>query len=121
MSTAYANKILDALFNNTALAITMPYISLHTADPGTTGASEVTGGSYARQAASFGAASGKALATDAAVEFGPMPACTVTHYGVWDALAGAFVLGGPLTASKVINSGDTFRFPTSQMTFTQNN
>ena len=28
------NRILDALFNNTSLAIATPYVSLHTADPG---------------------------------------------------------------------------------------
>jgi hypothetical protein len=34
------------------------YLSLHTADPGTTGANEVSGGSYARQAITWNAASG---------------------------------------------------------------
>jgi hypothetical protein len=121
ISTAYGNKILDALFNAASLAIAMPYVSLHTADPGATGASEVTGGSYARQALSCGAANAKAIANDVAVEFALMPASTVTHFGIWDALAGAFVLGGPLTAPKAINAGDTFRFPVSQIAFQQNN
>ena len=32
------------------------YLSLHSADPGTTGASEFSGGTYARQAIVFGSA-----------------------------------------------------------------
>ena len=36
------------------------YLSAHSADPGTTGASELSGGGYARQAIVFGSASGGA-------------------------------------------------------------
>ena len=55
ISNYLENKLLDAVFNATAFNVTGdPYISLHTADPGETGASEVTGGSYARQQAAFG-------------------------------------------------------------------
>lgn len=79
------NKILDALFNNTSLAIATPYVSLHTADPGETGANEVTGGSYARQSGSFGAASSGQVQNDADIDFASMPATTVVAFGVWDA------------------------------------
>jgi len=38
-----------------------------------------------------------------------MPACTVTHVGIWDAeSSGNFLMGGSLDASKVVNAGDTF-------------
>ena len=79
------NRILDALFNNTSLAIATPYVSLHTADPGETGASEVAGGSYARQAASFGAASSGQVQNDANIDFTGMPAITVVGFAIWDA------------------------------------
>jgi hypothetical protein len=98
-------KVLDAVFNNISLAITTPYISLHTADPGETGASEVTGGSYVRQAGSFASASGGTITSDAAVNFTGMPAVTVTHVGVWDSLIGGannFLWGGALAASQAV-------------------
>ena len=68
MSNYLEEELLDQVFNNlSAPAITTPYISLHTADPGETGASECTGGSYARQAGSFGAASGGASISPATI------------------------------------------------------
>lgn len=116
ISTASRNAILNAVFNNTSYAVATPYVSLHTADPGITGASEVTGGSYVRQLGSFGAAASGAIANDAGVSFTLMPAVTVTHAGIWDAeSAGNFIWGGALTASKVVNSGDTFTIPTGDL------
>ncbi len=59
--------------------------SLHTAAPGTTGASEVTGGSpaYARKALSWTAGTtGKSTA--ARVTFDVPASTTVTHFGVWN-------------------------------------
>ncbi len=110
------NKLLDAVFNATAYSVTTPYISLHTADPGETGASEVSGGSYARQSGTFIAASGGTLDNDAIMDFTDMPAVTVTHMGVWDAASGGnFLWGGVLVASKTVNAGDTFRFPVGNL------
>jgi hypothetical protein len=67
------------------------YASLHTADPGATGASEVAGGSpaYARKAVTWtaGGVDGVATATLA----GPfdVPAdTTITHIGLWTAASG---------------------------------
>lgn len=86
--SSYAeNRILDALFNNTALQIAQAYLSLHSADPGETGAAEIAGGSYARQAVSFGAAAAGEVANDATVDFTGMPATTVLGFGLWDAAA----------------------------------
>lgn len=115
-STSYKNKILDALVNHVALDITTPYISLHTSDPGGTGANECAGGSYARQPASFGPANLGSASNDVEISFTGMPACTVSHVGIWDALAGSFVWGGALSASKVVNAGDTFKFTVGNLT-----
>jgi len=112
-STALKNAILDAICNNTPLQVAAAYISLHTADPGGNGASEVAGGGYARQPGSFEAAGTGAAGecrNDAIIDFTVMPACTVTYVGVWSALAGVWYWGGILTAQKVVNAGDTFRF-----------
>ena len=112
-------KLLDAVFNATAFSVTTPYISLHTGDPGETGASEVTGGSYARQSGSFAAAAAGATSNDATISFATMPAATITHVGVWDAsTAGNFLWGGALTASKTVNSGDTVQIASGDLDVT---
>jgi hypothetical protein len=107
------NRGLDATI------LTGDYISLHTADPGTTGTSECTGGSYGRQSASgkFGAASAGQKQNSGAITYTGMPAATVTHFGVWDAVSGGnFIWGGSLSASKVVGAGDTVNFAISQIT-----
>lgn len=103
-------KILDKTFRNTDYTVSGVYISLHTADPGETGASEATGGSYARQGATtFAVAASGATENSGAINFTGMPAATITHVGCWDAsTSGNFLWGGALTASKTTNSGDTF-------------
>jgi hypothetical protein len=113
------NELLDAVFNNGSFAVATPYVSLHTGDPGETGANEVAGGSYARQLGSFGAAASGAVSNDADIDFTLMPSATVTHVGVWDAsTVGNFLWGGALAASKVVNSGDTFRIATGDLDIT---
>lgn len=114
------NELLDAVFNSGAFSVTGdPYVSLHDGDPGETGANEITGGSYARQQAAFGAAASGAVANSADIEFTDMPALTVTHVGVWDAATvGNFLWGGALTASKVVNGGDMFRIAAGDLDVT---
>lgn len=72
-------------------------ISAHTGDPGTTGANEVTGGGYARQTTTWGAASG-GVTTGSQVTI-PVPATTVTHTGRWN---GSTFLGGVDTTDATI-------------------
>lgn len=61
------------------------HISLHTADPGTTGANEIVGGSpaYQRLAPSYAPASGAASDLTAALLFDIPDGVTITHWGVW--------------------------------------
>jgi hypothetical protein len=110
-------KILDAVFNNVSLAVAQAYASLHSADPGETGASEI--GGTTRQVASFGAAVGGAISNDAQLAWASMPACTVTHIGLWDNVStGNFLWGGALVAPKTINAGDTFQIGTGDLDIT---
>lgn len=77
------------------------YISLHTADPGTTGASEATGGSpaYARQSAGWGSPVA-GVATSSQVTFN-VPAGSYTHFGLWSAATGGtFYAGHALSATQ---------------------
>lgn len=91
------------------------YISLHTADPSTTGANEATGGSpaYARQQTTWSADS-----TDDGVRAGTqvtidVPAGTYTHFGLWSAsTAGTFVGGGSITSTTLGAQGQIKVTPT---------
>lgn len=120
LSNYLEEKLLNHVFGGTTYSQPAAvYCSLHTADPGETGASEATGGSYARQAITFAAASnpGGTKATSADLVFTSMPASTITHVGVWDASsAGNFLVGGALAASKTLNAGDTFRITSGNLT-----
>ena len=112
ISDAYVHHFLDAIFNGTTLtALSNRYLSYHTADPGATGANEVSGGSYARQDLNdFGAAASRQT-DNAATEQTTMPEVTATHFGVWDHItntaAANFVWGGPLNADAVFALDDT--------------
>lgn len=105
LSNYAEDKLNDHLNGKTAF--TMPtniYISLHNADPGETGASELSGGSYARQqvlAAGWNASSGGLADNVNAISFASLPADTVVAVGIWDASsAGNFLRGGWLSTVK---------------------
>jgi len=76
------------------------YLSLHTADPGTTGAHEVNGGSYARQAITWNAASGGEQTSSDGQTFAGMPAVSGDLWiGLWGASSGGtFYWGSPDSA-----------------------
>lgn len=98
LSTASKNLMLDALG---AVAV---YASLHTADPGATGTSEVAGGSpaYARKAITWNAASSSDLDNNANPTFDVPASTTITHFGLWSAVtAGTFYGGGALSATEI--------------------
>jgi hypothetical protein len=109
--TGTANKIIDKVLRGVDFtAATVWYVSLHTALPGDTGTSEVTGGSYARQSVTFNAAGTKATTNAAVLTFATMPAATVTHIGIWGASsAGTIWWQGALSAPKTVGAGDTFQ------------
>lgn len=72
-------------------ALTVTYASLHSADPGSTGVNELTGGdpAYARKPCTINAASGgsRVLADDVTFD---VPASSVFYVGFWSAIAGTF-------------------------------
>tara|TARA_B110000483_G_C18050501_1_gene486310 strand:+ start:584 stop:970 length:387 start_codon:yes stop_codon:yes gene_type:complete len=121
MSDYLEVKLLNLTLNGTAFtAVNDPYVSLHTADPTDAGTgAEVTGGSYARTAASFSTATVGVVATDADVTF---PTATATWgvvgwIGLWDAASGGNMLyHTALDTSKTIDSGDIFKITTGNLT-----
>lgn len=77
-----------------ALASSATTVSLHTGDPGTTGANEVTGGTpaYARVGITWNSASGGGLDNSGSNPTFNVPGgVTVSHWGLW---GGATFLGG---------------------------
>jgi hypothetical protein len=86
---------------NQALSTTnWGFVSLHTADPGTTGASEVTGGTYARVAVTWSAASAGAVSNSAALSINMPASTTASYFGVWSAsTTGTYYIGGALSSS----------------------
>lgn len=116
------NKVLLHVFDNTAY--TSPstvYVGLFTTDPTDAGTgTEVSGGSYARQSASF-TVSNNTATTDAAIEFPTATASwgTITHVGLFDAVSSGNLLAhSSLTADKTIDSGDVLRIPSGDIDIT---
>ena len=99
------NKLMDSLLAGGV------FMSLHTDEPGLSGANEVSGQSYTRQSAnSFSTAQAGEKTSTEDIAFDDLPHVTVTHIGVWDAQAGGnFVWSAPLLAKRTIYEGDTLR------------
>jgi len=114
------NLLLDLATGKTSAApFTAPLkLALVTANgSATANGTEVTGGSYARQSATFNAASGGSATTSATVSFTSMPAATVVGVELWDsATTPKRVWWGPLSASKTVNAGDTFQIVSGALT-----
>ena len=122
-----SNYLENALINGTLRATTFTapaavYVSLHTADPTDAGSgTEVSGGSYARQAATFGAPSNGASTTTADITYPQATASygTVTHIGIFDAsTSGNLLYHSPLNTSKTIDTGDIFKITSGSLTVT---
>jgi hypothetical protein len=123
MSNYLENALINATLRNTSYTTpSTVYVGLYTSDPtdANTG-TEVSGGSYARKAATFGAPSDGASTISSAIEFDQATGSwgTVTHFGILDAsTSGNLLYHGALTASKAIDTGDVFKFATSALTVT---
>jgi len=123
LSNYLENALLNAVLNNTSY--TSPattYVGLFTSDPTDAGSgTEVSGNSYARVAASFGAASQGNCTNDADITFAQATGNwgTVTHFGLYDAsTSGNLLFHGALTSSKAIESGDIFKIVSTNLSIT---
>lgn len=119
------NAIANHLLRNTAL--TSPaavYLALFTAvsdaEAGT--GTEVTGGSYARVAITFGAPSNGVVTNSAAVTFAAASGSwgTVTHAAIMDASTAGNCLSTikALSASVAVTTPDVFEIAIGQLSFT---
>jgi len=123
-SNTYETNVLTWTF--TTGAVTRPtawYIGLFTSDPGEAqGGTEVSGGSYVREAVTF-TVSGDTATNSAAIEWPVATANwgTITHIAVYDAsTSGTQIAYAALTSSKTISTGDVLRIPAGDLDITLN-
>lgn len=122
----YAEKLLLDWMMTTGSATrpTAWYVALYTAAPSDSGGgTEVSTGGYARQSVAFDAASspGGTTSNSGVVSWTASGANygTVTHIGIFDAsTSGNLLWHGALTASKVVNDGDTLEFAVGNIDLT---
>lgn len=118
------SKLIDHILRNVAWASPATiYVALFTAvtdaEAGT--GTEVAGGSYARQVATF-IADTNGLTSNAGLITFPTATGnwgTITHAGLFDAVAAGNAISviKAIAAPKIINTGDIFRFPIGSLTF----
>lgn len=112
LSNTAENRALDWLMGSATTAPTTPLkVALVTAaGDDTTAGTEVTGGSYARQTLTVGAAAAGATSNSADLVWSGMPACTIVGWEIWDS-AGTPVRWwyGPLDTNRTLLAGDEYR------------
>ena len=116
---AFTNAAKNAMLDH--LGTLAGFASLHTADPGTTGANEVTGGSpaYARKAITWNAAASGSLDNNANPAFDVPGGVTVSHAGFWSAATGGTFYGGnALSASETFAGQGTYTLTDADLSIT---
>ncbi len=123
-----AAEVLILNYLMTAESVTRPtawYVALYTGAPSDAGGgTEVSGSGYARKTVTWAVASGAGGTTSnsnvptwtaSGGAFG-----TVTHIGIHSALSGSgnLLWHGAMTASKVVNDGDTLEFAAGNIDLT---
>ena len=123
MSTYLEDALINATLRNTSY--TSPatvYVGLFTSDPTDAGSgTEVSGGSYARTAVTFGAPSNGVSTNSAAVEFPQATGNwgTVGWIGIHDAAtSGNLLYHTALDTSKTIDNGDIFKIAIGSLSVT---
>lgn len=119
------DKVLEHVFGGNAYsAPSTLYVALYTVAPTDTGGgTEVSGGAYARQSGAFtvSGTNPTTASNSAAVEYPTATADygTVVAVGIFDALSSGNLLAyANLTTSKVVSTGDVFRFNTGDLDVT---
>lgn len=95
------------------------YVKLHTGDPGAAGTANAAA-ETTREEATFAAAAGGAMATDADLVWTSVAATeTYTHVSFWTASSGGTFVGSALLAlPRSITAGGTFTIAAGNLAFT---
>lgn len=126
LSDVAEKLLLDWLMTTgTATRPTAWYVALYTAAPSDSGGgTEVSTGGYTRQSVTFDAAAtpGGTTSNNNVVQFTASGANygTVTHIGIHSASSGSgnLLWHGAMTASRVVNDGDTLEFSVGNIDLT---
>lgn len=112
ITTAQADVAQDAVI----VPSTTYYLSLHTGDPGTTGASEGTDG---RKAITFAASSGGSQASSNAQSWPTaVGGQTYAYFGIWTAASGGTYRRGGTLTSITPSAGATISIASGAITLT---
>lgn len=121
LANSWLNTIRGGAAGTTYTAPSAVYVQLHTANPGTAGTTSISS-TTTRVAATFGASTtGTQSMTNTPTwsSWAGTNGEVLTHISVWDnTTAGNFLWSAALSASKTINTGDTFTLNSSSVTFT---
>ena len=117
------NKVLDHVLRNVSYSSpTTVYVGLYTSDPTDAGSgTEVSGGSYARQALSVTTASAGIVTSSADINFPQATASwgSVGYIGILDALSsGNLLMHTVLTTAKTIDTGDILKISSGNLMVT---
>lgn len=114
VSTAGKNFMLDALAGVAVFA------SLHSADPGDTGANELTGGSpaYTRKAITWFAAAAGNLDNNANPTWDVPAGATVSYVGYWSAATAGTFYGSADVTNEVYAGQGTYSLTDSDISLT---
>jgi len=123
MSNFLENALINATLRNTTYtSVATVYVSLWTSDPTDAGSgTEVSGGSYARTAVTFGAPSNGVTTNNADVTFPTATGSwgTVGWIGINDAAtSGNLLYHTALDTAKAIDSGDIFKIVSGNLSVT---
>lgn len=123
MSNYLENALINGTIRGTSYtAPTTVYVGLYTSDPtDANSGTEVSGGSYARQSATFAAPSNGASASNADITFPQATGTwgTVGWIGILDAsTSGNLLYHTALDAAKTIETGDIFKIASGNLTVT---
>lgn len=84
------------------------WISLHSASPATTGANEISGGSYARVQTTWSGSGGGSKA-GSQVTINVPASTTIEYFGIWSASSsGNYIGGGPLPNNESYTGAGTY-------------
>jgi hypothetical protein len=123
MSNYLENALINGTIRGTTYtAPTTVYVGLFTSDPTDAGSgTEVSGGSYARQSATFTAPANGVTTSNADITFPQATGNwgTVGWIGIFDALTtGNLLYHTALDASKTIETGDIFKIASGNLSVT---
>lgn len=96
------------------------FVSLHTADPGATGTSEVTGGApaYARKSITWNTAATGNLDSSNQPQFDVPGSTTITHVGYWSASTAGTFYGSSTITNETFSAQGTYTLTDADISLT---